>query len=409
MNPLKPTRKHARTLTSLALAGLLILLLTPLGAAQFGTQIKAGDYGHLPVTKGPSVALKILYADMGVGGDVRDDCVYIDTTSPATLNNGLNNKDLRLTKCGEKNPGTAITDADVWEKGATPAYTAVAVHYADVNSNAKYDKGDYVFITTNLVADTNLASTTSPTVWTIRLTVNGLSAGTFVFPGDADFSAYGSAAPAMINSLVERDDSVWFMISHAAAAAPYDVKGALVLADSIRINANALLQPAFKVLKLDMDSTNLPAGSSFTAKAEVQNSGKGSGMGIVISKVNGLIVDAQITPYMSPSEKVTMTVKGFLPLSGTMAAFEVGDQFKQITIVNGTAASGTSNEDLATRLAALEAEIALLKAAEGTTTGDATGSIKAKQADAVSESPSPSFVWLVALIGVALLVRRRTA
>jgi hypothetical protein len=158
-----------------------------------------------------------------------------------------------------------------------------------------------------------------------------------------------------------------------------------------------------------MDSTNLPAGSSFTAKAEVQNSGKGSGMGIVISKVNGLIVDAQITPYMSPSEKVTMTVKGFLPLSGTMAAFEVGDQFKQITIVNGTAASGTSNEDLATRLAALEAEIALLKAAEGTTTGDATGSIKAKQADAVSESPSPSFVWLVALIGVALLVRRRTA
>lgn len=411
-------RSRARSMNALrtiAVALFVTLIMAPGATAQFGSQLKAGDYGHVPVTTGVSVPLKIQYVGLGNTADgVRDACALIDVTTvttgnPPVLNadSGASNKDLRLTPCMGKASGTEISDVDTIER-TNAAYVATVTKYADVNHNGKYDKGDYLYVTTAPGgADRTLVTSTGPGQFTIRLLAAGdKAAGTWVFNGDDDMTRFGTNAAAFTASVVERDDKMRFVVNHASNTAPFDAKGALILENSIRINLVAPFQPAFKVTKLDLGSTTIAAGDTFTAKAEVQNTGKAPGVGVITSKVNGVIVDAVATPFLSPGEKATFSIKGFAPRTGTFAGFEVGEQAQRLTVAGGQPSVEDQIAVLLARVADLEGRVPPGPSASGAV---ASGDVIAAQgAGAAASSPGLDLTaLLVAGLAGLVLVRRR--
>lgn len=393
-------------------AVLVSLLAAPGGAAQFGSQMKAGDHGHIPVTTGVSVPLKVQYVALGNPADgVRDACALIDVTTvtsgtPPALNvdNGGTNKDLRLTPCLGNAAGTELTDADTIER-TNAAYVATVTKYADTNYNGKYDKGDYLYVTTAPGgADRSLTVSTGPGQFSIRLLpAAGKAAGSWVLNGDEDLTMFGSHAAPFAASVVERDDKMRFIVNQASNTAPFDAKGALIPENSVRINVVTPNQAAFKVVGLTLDSTTIPAGDSFTAKAEVQNTGKAAGVGLIVSKVNGILVDAVVSPVLGPGEKATVSIKGFAPRTGTFVGFEVGDQARRLTITGGRASSEEQITELLARVAALEER--LDGTAQAIDQGPQPAPIAVQGAGRAARSPGVEFttILLAGLAGLVLL------
>ena len=414
-NP-NPQSNSSRTIRVGLLVAAAFLMAVPAAAAQFGAQLKAGDYGHVPVTKGAAVPFKVQQIDFGTQGDVRDNCAYIDVTSVVDGANalktdgGLTNKDIRLVPCFEFKAGTTIADVATTEKTGGATYVATVLKYADVNSNGKYDAGDHVYVVAGGAADPALPGPGGANSWSIRLTPAGDKAsGTWVMTGDADFGTFQNAVKTLTMAVVEREDSMWFAIAHTYTSKPYDAKGALVLGDSLRLTTAAPPQPTIVVNKVELTTPDIPAGDSFTAKAEVQNIGKGPGIGVIISRINGVIVDAQATPMMSPGEKVMMTMKAWAPLTGNFACFEVGTQFVRITVVGGKPAADAGVEELVARISALEAQVLGVTEAASRSDEAARGGAIVPQGNAASagEAPSPSLVVLAVAVGVVALLRRK--
>ena len=192
--------------TLLAVAFVALFALAPAANAQsstlgFGTQVKLGDVDFVPTANAIAAVAyaagtQVKQIDFGITGQVTDNCFYLDrgaVDGTAILLTAVRNFDIRLTPCQGKAAGTLVGDSDTVEKSTASAGAGDAnVNYADVNNNGRYDMGDYVYVTTG--GATTLTSSTGLAAWTLRLSAAGSkAAGTLLFAGDADQTAYGAA------------------------------------------------------------------------------------------------------------------------------------------------------------------------------------------------------------------------
>lgn len=408
---------HLRT----TLALLATLTLLPAAHAQvgtFGSQVKVGDTDYVPLVKSNAVRLSVVELDLGVQGDATDNCLFLDA---ATTVGTLQVKDLRLVPCQGKAAGTAITDADVVEKLAPvagvfrgafitglPAGADVVVDpaagatlfvwVADVNGNGKYDKGDYVYLSTD--GTLPVAPTTGTGAWTIRLTPAGNKpAASFVFPADPDIVAHGAnlrpatsglsginGCPGLGSStntlaltsqqmctgftLVEREDKGWYLVpagmppstitttwAGLTANTGYDANNELwnlffnsavlrngeVPVNAIRVGLTGTpaLQPRVVVISADLPLTSPAAGEEFPIAFKFQNAGATAGQGVIMTRIDGVVAHVLMTPVLAPGETGEGKAKVVAQEPGNLRV-EVGDWHAFLPVEPGPAAAATS-------------------------------------------------------------------
>lgn len=345
----------------------------------YGTQVKVGDTDYIPLVKANAVRLSVVEIDLGVQGVATDNCLFLDA---GTTVGTLQVKDLRLVPCGDKAIGTAHSDSDMVERLAPvagvfrggfitglPAGADVVVDPAagatlfawmsDVNGNAKYDKGDPVYLSTD--GTLPVAATTTTGAWTIRLTPSGTyPAGTFVRIGDTDHTQYNALLRPMttglsgINgcpglgsstntlaltaqqmctglTLVEREDKGWYLVPAAmppsvitttwaglTANTGYDANNELwnlffnsavlrngeIPVNSIRVGlaGTVALQPKVVVTSADLPTGTIRAGEEFAITVRYQNTGGTAGQGVIMTRMGGSVLHAFMTPILAPTQ-----------------------------------------------------------------------------------------------------------
>lgn len=425
---------HLRWTHGLLAAGVLLTLLAPLCAAQvgtFGNQVKVGDFDYIPLTKSGAVTVtdpavtitgRVFELDMGQLGVVDDNCMILDVKgnglTPALSNTGPIVDDLRLNPCLGKDAGTKISSVDATETTVAAVARTVFVSCVDVNGNAKYDKGDLVYLTT---AATGLAASTAPGTWTLRLTGGtNYPVATLVKLGDTDFSSWGNLASPKLKgcgagtpgatgtwAAVEREDKGWYLVPVTAASVPANT---LIPVNSIRLGLTGTtnLQPDVKPLTITVGNPDiLRADDDFQVTVQITNGGTQAGQGILVTKLDGQLVDAKLTPLLSPGENGVALLKVHAPswVSGA-TKLTVNDLFQVVSFQGGssTAPSGGDLSALQSQINDLKAQVAALKSAASTTSSAAaTGSAIKTQG-----SPSMAPVAMVGgLLAVALVARRR--
>jgi MYXO-CTERM domain-containing protein len=386
-------------------------LLAPSAAAQvgvYGTWVRYGDADYyMPVTKKASFNLRVNEADFGTASDVRDNCILLDTASlfDQTPGAGAQNKDLRLSACNGKAPGTQIADADAAERAATYTPTPVTTQYADLSNNGKYDKGEWVYVTTaNAGTSTGgFVASTGTGAWTLRLTSAGTyAAGTFVFAGDTDFASYATAARNQTFGAVEREDKALYLVTQSSATSFLAAKS-LVPEKSIRMLAAVQDQPDVKPISLELLTPNVTVGERIKVKVTMENAGKLAGWGLAALKLDGIVLDVRATTVISPSERTTVILSSFVPPVSASAKLEVGDVMQFVDVASAASepdTTATQVSELVERLATLEAKIAQMEAKEEVKALEATGEPEGK-------SPGPGFAALVLVGALALIAIRR--
>lgn len=422
---------HTTRFVLLATAAIVFLVAIPAASAvpgAFGSQVLAGESDWIIPAKGNSRPFHAVYADMGVPGDPLDDCVILRVTSSSTVTNAdytsagtkpILNKDLRLTPCRGLPAGTVIGDGDSVDKAATWNFdTDLHAVYADVNSNGKYDKTDYLYLTTKTVTATaanqpdGFATATSASAWTVRLTGAGsLPGGSFVRSGDPDATQWGSSAglvfaPTASDTLdagvmMEREDGQWLWAPSSSSTML--LKGTIPPLDSVRLNTITPSVPDIRVTGINVATPEIVAGSNFNVLADVTNAGKLAGTGLVLSKLDGTIVDARASPLLGAGEKTTMLLTVHATSPGT-ASLAINDLFAVIEVGGeGTAADGSTRASLEAKIAALEARLAALEAQPTT-----SGSDLQVQGSTQAKSPGVEPILLLVTLGaLVFLVRRR--
>ena len=396
---------HARLLRATSVLAAVAVLVSPTALAQigtFGTQLKVGDLDYIPLTKSGAIDVEgagnVLMIDMGSGGDIMDNCVILNVKTPA----GISKNDQRLVPCDGKPAGSPIDFPDVTQTTAAATTPAVFVSCADVNSNAKYDKGDLVYITT---AATGLAPSISTASWTIRMIgLPGLPAGTFVRPTDADFVTWKAQASPTASgcttwSAVEREDKGWYMVPVATAAVPANV---MLPVNSIRIGlaGTVALQPLIQGTGFDLPATAPKAGELYKLTVRYSNDGGEAGVGLLVTKVDGVIADVRLTPVLGVGDRGSTLVSVLMPDHGGEVVLDVAGS-KVRLFVDGVAES----EDSSSQVAALEARIAQLEAhqVESQSGGNAVASTQ-------SGIPGVGPLAVIGLLGLAVaFMRRRSA
>ncbi|MEA3204355.1 MAG: hypothetical protein QOI63_2037, partial [Thermoplasmata archaeon] len=202
-------------------------------------------------------------------------------------------------------------------------------------------------------------------------------------------------------SLGQREDKAWYLMpakpAAIAAASP-------IPAFSIRIATTGItsLQPtivATKVVPADPDS--IAVGKPFPVVVTVANTGGMGGLGLLLTKLDHQIVDARLSPLLSPGETATVLITVPAPAHGGVLELEVNDNFQPVT-VQGPAASGTASAaSAAADLASLQAQIAQMQ--QDLVTLKSGGAV-VKQQGAPALAP---VALLGAMLVVALAVRRR--
>jgi hypothetical protein len=381
--PRRPTFKLAASAAALCL---LSALPASAQVGTYGTQVKVGDTDFTPLVKSNAVRLSVVEIDLGVQGDVRDNCLFLDA---ATTVGTLQVKDLRLVPCGDKPAGTAHADADVVERLAPvagvyrgafvtglPAGADVVVDpaagatlfawTADVNGNAKYDKGDPVYLSTD--GTLPVAASTATGAWTLRLTpALDAPAGSLVFLGDRDHVLYGAqlrpvtsglsginGCPGLGSStntlaltaqqmctgltLVEREDKGWYLVPSATPASTittswagltantgYDatnevwnlffnaavLRNGEIPVNSIRVGlaGTVALQPRVVVTGADLPIGTVRADEEFAITVRYHNTGNAAGQGVVMTRMDGIVVHAFMTPILAPGQAGEARIK----------------------------------------------------------------------------------------------------
>lgn len=303
----------------------------------FGTQVRAGDMDYLPMTKKDSAPVTVTEVTVSDRGAAVDDCIVLDTGAA----NGVSNNDLRLTPCLGKPVGTVSDGSDALGGAvASVPIAAAGLHflYGDIDGSASYNKGDFVFLST---AAGTLAQPGAPGTWTIRLTPNnGLPAGTMVKPLDSDFHSWHAQVKPLVMSLVQRDDkSFYFVPAPAAPVAGFLPKNSPIPPNSIRLSANPPLQPQLLALSLAQGSAgDIEAGKDFAVAATVTNGGTAAGAGIIVTKVNGLLADARMSPVLGPGETATFLIPLTAPAAAGPLTIKVNDA-TMVAVAKGGAAA----------------------------------------------------------------------
>jgi hypothetical protein len=421
-----------------------LTLAAPLAAAQvgtFGSQVKVGDLDFLPVTKKASFMPAVYWIDSVGAGRMGDLCVLVSqsiyktiesaptggatgTGNPSSSIAGVDSppaayqpsqSDIRLTGCKGAAAGSTVSATDAASTTyalATPS--TITVHsaqvtfqYFDANGNAKYDTGDTAYLVNNpanagktggAVAKGVVANLAAG-AWSVRLTPFGtLPAGAPVLPSDADFNVARGQAKFVDLTMAQREDKGWYLMpakpAAVAAASP-------IPAFSIRIATAGLtsLQPnivATSVVPATPDA--IAVGKSFPIVATVANTGGTGGLGLLVTKLDHQIVDARLSPLLSPGETATLLITVPAPSHGGILELEVNDNFQPVSVQGGTVnatAAAPSGE-----LAALQAQVAQLQ--QQLLTLQSGGAVKQQGAPALAP-----LAVLGALVVVALAVRRR--
>lgn len=329
----------------------------------FGTQVKVGDFDYTPLLKRTSAVVRVVEIQAGLGTQMSDNCVIMLTefgdggAARAAPTTKLYNKDIRVTPCNGQPAGTLIADTDVFEKSATKVERTVQVRYADVDNNDKFSKGDNVYLTTlsgGITAATpGFAATKSPGVWTLRLSPVGTHpAGSFVFPNDEDYAMYHAfaAGAATVSALKtqafsyeEREGGVFYIVPSASGTA---LTNQPVPVNAIRvgpINSFTLQPNVIPTTVTPGDADHIVAGKATQIIVTVTNTGTGAGPGVLFTKLAGQLVDARITPWLSPGEATTVLVTFTVPesLHGALG-LGVNDAFSVVSVLPPTASASTS-------------------------------------------------------------------
>jgi MYXO-CTERM domain-containing protein len=183
---------------------------------------------------------RVLHADLGVVGDYKDNCVYLDVDH----SNTVSVLDLRLVPCQGKAAGTMVLDADVTERQAASTAPVMKLVWADAKGNGRLDEADPVYLTTTAGAATTLTPSSSAAAHTIRLTASGgKAAGTFAAAGDTDLASYSTVTIALPAGLafIDRDMTATFSSGDHAyleVAASVSLVHKILPLQSIRVNEN---------------------------------------------------------------------------------------------------------------------------------------------------------------------------
>jgi hypothetical protein len=257
--------------------------------AAFAVILAPAVAGQIPIGA-PSLAVNVNGQDFGEPGSALDDCWVLDMDATATP--GATSFDLRLVPCQGRQAGTEVGDNDTTERSA--AYpqanggAAEGVRYADVNSNGRYDGGDYVYVTSSPGAGVGLVATTASGSWTIRLTPTGAEhggfpAGTLVRQEDADCTAYCPNAadfgPASIGWF-DADGSTGYTPGDTAylmPRAPGAPAGSLVPPSSLRLTASSPPEASSSTSSTPDDPSTSTAPSTSPGATPSSADGRSSG------------------------------------------------------------------------------------------------------------------------------------
>jgi hypothetical protein len=331
----------------------------PFASAQngFGSQVKVGDADYTPVARKDALSVTANEAIMDSGTAAVYDCVFVDAYTPAGIQYG----DLHLNSCFDKAAGTLVDDTEAAARAASIP-VAVSFVYSDVDGSNSYNKGDYVYATTT---PGTLTLPGAPGTWSIRLTSNtGGLAGAIVLPGDPDMVAWRGQVKAVSMSLLQRDDKAFYLVPSAApkcgvldasaaatwATAPSaslkvcDEAGAAIYKNqplptgSIRLTGLTVAQPSIGPSQVTIANPEAwKAGDSVSVVVQVQNTGSAPGTGLLIARLGGRIVDARMTPVLSPGEKATVVESFRVPSDfGGSMEFAVNDYFTVVAVKSGS-------------------------------------------------------------------------
>lgn len=252
--------------------------------------------------------------------------------------------------------------------------------------------------------------------FTLRLTSqNGYNAGTFAMPGDADYVSYVAGAVSTTNGqtgtagtklakdvmgAIERDDKAVFLVTKNSWLA-----GSAIPSGSVRLGplGQTFVFPDIQGSKLELASTDpIQAGKDFSVIVTLRNGGAGGGQGVVVSRINGQIVDARMSPPISAGALYPVVIPIRAPAYAGTYELKINDGFLPVTVTGPAAPSGTSSsadvQNLQQRVADLEARLA----SSGTPAGATT-----------SHSSPSSFdtIGMLGMLGLALAfaINRRRA
>jgi hypothetical protein len=347
-----------RTILALALFAAPLLAapaLAAVGNYPYGSVVSRADFDYSPFAVARAASLCFVDDD-GSGAFNPGEWLFLNVDAAAcdVMSEG---PDVRLNDHGSYLAGSLVraSDAVRWQDMAgTGEWDGKQTAYIDTNDNGKVGVGD------------------------VRLTKSGdFPPGSTVKNGDPDINGnlknFG-AAPGRhlsdVNAVFITGGGGTFKASRAIYL---NVDGGTPAAD-IGVEANdirlggTIPQPFGG--KADVRPLNIAfappepgAGEAFQLTLDVRNDGKGTGFGMVSTKINGLIVDSRTTPTMDPGDKVTLVMTLVAPSTPGAANLTAGDVNVLLNVKPGTDAQSMAEAvaqaaALQQRVDALASEVA---------------------------------------------------
>jgi hypothetical protein len=433
-----------------------------------GSTVKVGDSDYVQMVKRAPIPVRALEIDTGQTGEAMDNCILLiadstDGGAVPTYSFGVARtvrvKDHHLTSCNGQKTGTLVGDASILEKSRPAIERAVEVRYGDATPDGKYGKADTLYLTTMVtlpgppVANARgLAMTGATGTWTLRLTPFGtFPAGSFVKAEDPDFILYrntatgpsgsspgsvagatGTTFPAAAGAdltwtntpriacfgMVEREGGPWYLVPSSGGCSFTAATGAWTLptfgaantalpVHAVRLGVpNPQGQPSVQPTRIELPPTaDYTAGKNLGFTVRVANEGTFAGAGLLVVRLDGAIVDARMTPVLSPQETGALNFKVELPEHGGEVELAVNEMEVKLDVAGPVAAAGTTDDAQAAALEQLEQKVAQLEARL------AAQEPVVEAATPPSTASTPGLTPVLLLVGMAVvaMMRRRKA
>lgn len=450
-------------LLGLLAATLLLAAPAAAELGALGSTVKVGDSDYIQQVKRAPIPVRALEIDTGKLGEAADNCILLITDStdggavPAYSLGAarpVRVKDQHLTACNGQKAGSLVGDASVLEKSTAAIERAVEVRYGDATPDGKYGKLDALYLTTMVtlpgppVANARgLAMTGATGSWTLRLTPFGtFPAGTFVKAEDPDYILYrttatgaGGAAPGSVAGAtgttfpaaagadltwtntpriacfgyVEREGGPWYLVpssggcsfnagTGAWTAPTFGGANTPIPLHALRLGVpNPQGQPNVQPTRIELpDGADYTAGKTLSFTVRLANEGAFAGAGLLTVRLDGTLVDARLTPVLSPQETSSFAFKVQLPDHGGEVELAVNDMKVRLDVAGPVPTAAATDS---AQVAALQQKVAELETRLASQEAQPTATAPPSTAGAPGATP------VLVLAGLAALVvaRRR--
>lgn len=429
-----------RSVLLAASAAFFLLILAPASQAAeygFGSSVAASDYDFSPIAETTKTALCFIdFNGDALHGNGEPVLLLLKVTTAGACPATLANNALLLSAHGGRTVGMEVNQMDEWSSKALTAFPANFLRYFEDGSDAsKLDGKDGVYL--------DIKNTAAPRVdvGDLRLTKAGaLPAGSLVAAGDPDLNyplteIRGAPRTVSTTNMIYKAGSAYYINADAGAiggisctgpqgvpctptctpavTAPPAATGTCTIAGlltvdvgvesgDIRLNPKAVNPLGDKALVLvdglKLSASTLRPDEPFQLEVIAKNTGKGAGVGLVKTWVDGTLVDARATAMLSPNEVGSLVLSLKAPSEPGRYKVTAGDYSRFINVEGDPISTGTSIAPLEARIAALEAQLA----DPGAANPSAVSSIKG------APGPMPAMVLGLAILG-AIILRRRAA